>query len=96
MTSPRALVSPTPRAALAASLRPAVQHPAPCAHTDRLHGIACATRPLPRSQQEKDLPGRPDEEVAAEAWANYRARNNSLVVDTFQVRWKGGQHRAPP
>ncbi|GFR46721.1 hypothetical protein Agub_g8344, partial [Astrephomene gubernaculifera] len=38
--------------------------------------------------EEKDQPGRPDEEVAAEAWANYRARNNSLVVDHFQGLFK--------
>ncbi len=35
--------------------------------------------------QEKDQPGRSDDELAAEAWANYRARNDSLVVDHFQV-----------
>lgn len=29
--------------------------------------------------------GRPDEEIAAEAWANYRARNDSAIVDHFQV-----------
>ncbi|KAG2482980.1 hypothetical protein HYH03_018107 [Edaphochlamys debaryana] len=38
--------------------------------------------------EEKDAPNRPDEEVAAEAWANYRARNNSLVVDHFQGLFK--------
>ncbi|GLI62655.1 hypothetical protein VaNZ11_005328 [Volvox africanus] len=38
--------------------------------------------------EERDQPGRPDEEVAAEAWANYRARNDSLVVDHFQGLFK--------
>ena len=35
--------------------------------------------------QEKDSDGRPDDDLAAEAWANYRARNDSAVVDHFQV-----------
>lgn len=35
--------------------------------------------------EEKDSEGRPDADLAAEAWANYRARNDSLVVDHFQV-----------
>lgn len=38
--------------------------------------------------EEKDADGRPDEEVAAEAWANYRARNDSVVVDKFQGLYK--------
>ncbi|EFJ42377.1 hypothetical protein VOLCADRAFT_67166, partial [Volvox carteri f. nagariensis] len=38
--------------------------------------------------EEKDLHGRPDEAVAAEAWSNYRARNDSLVVDHFQGLFK--------
>lgn len=41
--------------------------------------------PLPPCQ-ERDNAGRPDSEVAAEAWSNYRARNDSVVVDHFQVR----------
>lgn len=35
--------------------------------------------------EDRDSDGRPDEEVAAEAWSNYRKRNNSVVVDHFQV-----------
>lgn len=35
--------------------------------------------------QEKDADGRPDEEVATEAWQNYRMRNDSTIVDHFQV-----------
>ena len=31
---------------------------------------------------------RPDAEVADEAWANHRARNDSKVVDTFQGQFK--------
>lgn len=32
-----------------------------------------------------DSNGRPDEEVAAEAWKNYKARNDSFIADHFQV-----------
>jgi ubiquitin C-terminal hydrolase len=39
-------------------------------------------------KEEKDADGRPDEEVAMEAWDNYRARNDSVVVDTFQGLYK--------
>jgi ubiquitin C-terminal hydrolase len=35
--------------------------------------------------EEPDAGGRPDKVVAAEAWANYRKRNDSVVVDHFQV-----------
>ena len=35
--------------------------------------------------QEKDANGRPDEEVAKKAWENYRKRNDSAIVDHFQV-----------
>lgn len=43
--------------------------------------------------EEKDAGGRPDAEVAAEAWANYRLRNDSAVVDHFQVGVPaGGAH----
>ena len=35
--------------------------------------------------QEKEQAGRADEDLAAEAWSNYRARNNSVIVDHFQV-----------
>jgi hypothetical protein len=35
-------------------------------------------------REEPDAAGRPDWAVAAEAWAAYRARNDSPVVDTFQ------------
>jgi ubiquitin carboxyl-terminal hydrolase 4/11/15 len=33
--------------------------------------------------EQKDADGRPDEEVAREAWNNYRKRNDSIIVDTF-------------
>ena len=39
-------------------------------------------------REEKDADGRPDDEVAAEAWENYRARNDSVVVDKFQGLYK--------
>lgn len=35
--------------------------------------------------KDKDSNGRPDAELAAEAWHNYRLRNDSVVVDHFQV-----------
>ncbi len=35
--------------------------------------------------QERDSEGRPEEVLAAEAWANYRKRNDSAIVDHFQV-----------
>ncbi len=34
----------------------------------------------------KDSDDRPDEEVAAEAWGAYLARNRSIVVDVFQAQ----------
>lgn len=33
----------------------------------------------------KDSGSRPDEEVANECWKNHKARNDSLIVDVFQV-----------
>ena len=38
--------------------------------------------------EEKDADGRPDEEVAGEAWDAYRARNDSVIVDHFQGMYK--------
>ena len=38
--------------------------------------------------EEKDDDGRPDTELAAEAWDNYRARNDSVIVDHFQGLYK--------
>ncbi|CAG5125435.1 unnamed protein product, partial [Candidula unifasciata] len=35
-----------------------------------------------------DSDGRPDEVVAAEAWAQYKQRNDSVVVDLFQGQYK--------
>ena len=32
----------------------------------------------------KDSAGRPDKEVAQEAWENHRKRNQSVIVDLFQ------------
>jgi hypothetical protein len=40
--------------------------------------------------EDKDAEGRPDAEVAAEAWTNYRRRNDSVIVDAFQVGLEGG------
>ncbi|KAL5700248.1 ubiquitinyl hydrolase 1 [Ranunculus cassubicifolius] len=36
----------------------------------------------------KDADGRPDEEVADEYWANYLARNDSIIVDVCQGQYK--------
>ncbi|XP_074646893.1 ubiquitin carboxyl-terminal hydrolase 15-like isoform X2 [Tubulanus polymorphus] len=33
--------------------------------------------------EQKDHDGRPDEELAREAWFNYQKRNDSIIVDTF-------------
>jgi hypothetical protein len=35
--------------------------------------------------QESDSDGVPDDELAARAWDNYRLRNDSHIVDHFQV-----------
>lgn len=39
-------------------------------------------------REEKDSDDRPDKEVAAEAWENYKARNDSVIVDHFQGLYK--------
>uniref|UniRef100_A0A8C7I902 Ubiquitin carboxyl-terminal hydrolase n=1 Tax=Oncorhynchus kisutch TaxID=8019 RepID=A0A8C7I902_ONCKI len=36
----------------------------------------------------RDADGRPDQEVAEEAWHNHRRRNNSVIVDTFHGLFK--------
>jgi ubiquitin carboxyl-terminal hydrolase 6/32 len=36
----------------------------------------------------KEGNGRPDEEVAAEAWENHLKRNRSIIVDEFQGQLK--------
>ncbi|GBG76736.1 hypothetical protein CBR_g22954 [Chara braunii] len=38
--------------------------------------------------EQKDADGRPDEKVAIEAWANHKARNDSIVVDICQGQYK--------
>ena len=35
---------------------------------------------------EDERPGRSDEELAAEGWANYLKRNDSVIVDHLQAR----------
>jgi ubiquitin C-terminal hydrolase len=35
--------------------------------------------------EEPNAAGRPDKALAAEAWANYRKRNDSVIVDHCQV-----------
>lgn len=46
---------------------------------------ALISRKISLWMQEKDADGRPDEVVADEAWQNYRKRNDSSIVDHFQV-----------
>lgn len=44
----------------------------------------------------KDSDGRPDEEVADEAWEMHKARNDSIIVDVCQVGLRlllAGSHR---
>ena len=36
----------------------------------------------------KEAAGRPDAEVAAEAWAGHKARNDSVIVDLCQAQYK--------
>lgn len=51
--------------------------------TDTLHMIhSIKNKPY---VEERDAAGRPDADLAAEAWANYRLRNDSAIVDHFQV-----------
>ena len=55
-----------------------------------LHKLEARTRELNRlaarnARKVADSAGRPEAELAAEAWANYRARNDSTIVDHFQV-----------
>jgi len=38
-----------------------------------------------------DSNGRPDEELAQEAWNNYKARNDSYIADHFQARSSHGR-----
>ena len=38
--------------------------------------------------EDKEAPGRSDAQMAAEAWASYRKRNDSVIVDHLQVSWQ--------
>ena len=49
---------------------------------DRLHEDVNRVREK-QYVEEKDSEGRPDHEVAEEAWRGYTARNDSIVVDVF-------------
>lgn len=40
----------------------------------------------------KDSAGRPDKEVAQEAWENHRKRNQSIIVDLFQGQVSDALH----
>eukprot|EP00983_Pelagomonas_calceolata_P086007 1156671-Pelagomonas_calceolata.AAC.9 len=58
-----------------------------------IHGKATCSDPACYQQHvtcslrhEKDSNNRPDEELAAEAWHNYRQRNDSFIVDHFQLQ----------
>lgn len=54
---------------------------------DGLHEDLNRIRVKPYSV-EPDSDGRPDTELAAAAWAAYRARNDSVIVDHFQGMYK--------
>ncbi|XP_059166699.1 ubiquitin carboxyl-terminal hydrolase 19-like isoform X2 [Physella acuta] len=54
---------------------------------DGLHEDLNRIRKKPYTQT-VDSDGRPDEVVASEAWAQYKQRNDSVVVDLFQGQYK--------
>lgn len=60
----------------------------------RAHTCACALTAKP-SVCDPEAEGRPDEEVAAEAWLGYLRRNKSIIVDLFQVA-AHARARVPP
>lgn len=55
---------------------------------DGLHEDLNRIRNKPYIELKNDIESRPDEVVAAESWANYKKRNDSIVVDTFHALLK--------
>lgn len=63
----------------------------PCPGTrSTCHSLSPTYPPTHSHPQEAGTEGRPDAELAVEAWTNYRARNDSAIVDHFQVGGCGG------
>lgn len=71
------------------------QAKAPCAYWQRL--LLTMTQRMhlfthsDSTWQDRDYTGQPDDEWAAEALENYRANNDSVIVDHFQVRQQSVQ-----
>lgn len=55
---------------------------------DGLHEDLNRIRDKPYIEVKNEVEQRPDEVVAAESWANYKKRNDSIVVDTFHSMLK--------
>lgn len=57
----------------------------PTTSSNLIHCIRVVKKPY---VEIKEGNGRPDEEVAAEAWENHLKRNRSIIVDEFQGQLK--------
>lgn len=55
---------------------------------DGLHEDMNRVRNKPYIENKDGIDARPDEEVAKEAWQNYKRRNDSIIVDTFHSQLK--------
>lgn len=55
---------------------------------DGLHEDSNRIQNKPYIETKNDTESRPDEVVAEESWANYKRRNDSIVVDTFHAMLK--------
>jgi ubiquitin C-terminal hydrolase len=59
-----------------------------CYLLDGLHEDLNRIKKKPYVEEKDYDPRRPDGEVMREAWANYRLRNDSYIVDRFQGMYK--------
>lgn len=55
---------------------------------DGLHEDLNRVKVKPYIELKNDVERRPDEIVSAEAWRNYKLRNDSIIVDTFHAQLK--------
>lgn len=55
---------------------------------DGLHEDLNRVKVKPYIEMKNDIESRPDEIVAAEAWKNYKLRNDSIIVDIFHAQLK--------
>lgn len=55
---------------------------------DGLHEDLNRVKVKPYIEMKNDIERRPDEIVSKEAWANYKRRNDSIIVDTFHAQLK--------